>query len=472
MFIISLPGLAFNQSITWDRTYNRDKVDGAWSIKPTVDNGFIVASTSGFMDTTDIWILKLNEFGDTVWTKTYGDPMTAGAFSIIQTDEGDYVVSGYKSPSCFHWDFHIYVLKLDESGNFLWDYDYPGGNRMGYDIIKTFNGEYLILGINYTFNFHEILLIKLNQNGQLVWDKVYDLQSSVNLMYEVVQTQDSGFILVGQRTSDYDIDIWIMKTDKYGDSTWNRTINFQNQDIGYSIKQLYDGNYILAANGGTNEYGYNYLLTYKLNTSGETIWIKSYYGNASFTSSSIISTSDGGFLTSGRIWQQVGTKGIFVFKQNSLGDSIWTRTYQKGATGNAFEVHQTADEGYVVGGSVSYTGPGSDVDVWVLKLNESGFVNVPGKNLTISRNKVYLYPNPACQFVYCGLETPNITNKTVIIKIFSLDGKLIKCFSMPLDSTEHSIIPLDISSLGSGIHIIKFEVGKEIIVKKLIITNK
>ncbi|MCK4698934.1 MAG: hypothetical protein KAT38_01305, partial [Bacteroidales bacterium] len=293
LFIISLPGMAINQSITWDRTYNQNMLDRAWSIKPTMDNGFIVASNSGSMDTSDIWILKLNEFGDTVWTKTYGDPMTAGAFSIIQTDEGDYVVSGYKSPSYNYFDFYIYVLKIDESGNFLWDYDYPGGNRIGYDIIETFDGEYVILGRNYAAYCSEILLIKLNQNGQLAWDKIYDLQSSVNLMYEVEQTQDSGFILAGQRTNGFDDDIWIMKTDKYGDSTWNRIINFQNHDIGYSIKQLYDGNYILAANGGANEYGFNHLLTYKLNNSGETIWVKSYYAQANFTSSSIISTSDG-----------------------------------------------------------------------------------------------------------------------------------------------------------------------------------
>lgn len=472
MFILSFPVLVFNQSITWDRTYNNGESDMAMSIKPTIDNGYIVASNTRTQDTTDIWILKLNEFGDTVWTKTYGGPNCDGAYSIIQTNEGDYVISGYKSPSCYYWDFYIYVLKFNETGNFIWDYKYPGGNRMGYDLIETFDGGYLILGINYTFICNEILLIKLNQSGQFVWDKEYIFQSSPNLMYEVLQTQDSGFILVGERSNMYGQDIWIMKTDQYGDSTWNQTIDYQGNDRGYSIMQLDDGDFIIAANGGGNEYGYNQLLTYKLNTSGETIWVKSHYGNANFTSSSIIATYDDGFLTSGRIMQQVGTRGIFVFKQNYFGDSIWTTTYQKGAYGGATEIHQTTDEGYVISGYVSYNGPGTDKDVWVLKLNDSGLVDVQDISLNMSRNSVNLYPNPANQFVHCGLETPDITDKTVIIKIYSLGGKLFKCVSLPLDSPEHSIIPLDISSLESGIYIIKFELGKEIMAKKLIISKK
>lgn len=270
----------------------------------------------------------------------------------------------------------------------------------------------------------------------------------------------------------YGQDIWIMKTDQYGDSTWNRTIDYQGMDRGYSIMQLDDGDFIIAANGGGNEYGCNHLLTYKLNTSGETIWVKSYYGDANFTSSSIIATYDDGFLTAGRIWQQVGTRGIFVFKQNYFGDSIWTNTYQKGAYGGASEIHQANDEGYVISGYVSYNGPGTDKDVWVLKLNDSGLVDVQDMTLNMSWNSVNLYPNPANQFVYCDIETPDITDKTVTNKIYSLDGKLFKCVSLPLDSPEHSIIPLDISSLESGIYIIKFELGKEIIAKKLIISKK
>lgn len=472
MLILLLPCLVFSQTVTWDRTYNNKDYDKSRSIKPTIDNGFIVAGRTGSIDSTDIYILKLNESGDTVWTKTIGDPGCEEAYSIIQTGEGNYVISGYKSPSCNYTDFYIYALKLNETGQIVWEYSYPGGNRTGYDIVETYDGGYLILGINYAFTAEEIILIKLNQDGQFVWDKKYDFQSSPNLMYEVIQTQDSGFIFVGERMNKFEQDIWIMKTNKYGDSTWSKTINYQDHDAAYSIKQLENGDFIVAANGGINKYGQNHLLTYKLDSSGEIDWVKSYSkDNAYFSSSSIISTNDGNFLTTGSISKPVGGKGIFLFKQNSLGDSIWLRTFERGVFGGSSEIHQTSDEGYIISGYVSNNGSGSDVDIWVLKLNESGLVKTKSE-LHLPQNSITVFPNPANDFVFCSVDTPNISNNSIDIEIYSMDFKLQKRFPVQLKIQENNIFPLSISGLSSGTYIISVELDNEIITKKIVISKK
>jgi len=157
-----------------------------------------------------------------------------------------------------------------------------------------------------------------------------------------------------------------MKTDYYGDSTWTKTIDYQGHDVGRSIKQLTDGNYILSANDGPD--GYDNLLTFKLNNSGETIWVKNYGGDASYTPFSIISTFDEGILTTGRIWQQSGMRGIFVYNQNQNGDSLWFKTFEQGATGSGQEVIQTNDAGYTICGSVNFNGSGSIADSWIIKL--------------------------------------------------------------------------------------------------------
>jgi len=104
LFIVNF---AFNQSITWDKTYNNQAVDKAWSMKQTNDNGYIVAcsSSKGINDTTNIWIVKLNEYGDTIWTETYSTAVSQGPRSIIETNDEKYVISGYKSPSENYYDF-------------------------------------------------------------------------------------------------------------------------------------------------------------------------------------------------------------------------------------------------------------------------------------------------------------------------------------------------------------------------------
>jgi len=471
LIMLLISDLAINQTVTWDRTYDNDETDRALSIAPTIDNGYIVAGTTGSLEESNTWILKLNEFGDTIWSKIYGESTFGGAFSIIETSDGNFIFTGYKSPTNNYFDFYIYILKLDEDGNTIWDYSYSGGNRVGTDIIETIDEGFIILGRNYTFVANEIILIKLNQDGQLVWDKNYNFQGSPYLMYEIIETQDSGFMLIGEKSGLTDQDIWIMKTDQNGDSTWSKTINYQGNDVGYSIKQLENGDFIIAANSGTNEYGQNHLLTYKLYSSGEIDWVKSYFDNAFFSSSSIISTSDGNFFTTGRISQQVGVKGIFLFKQNSFGDSTWLRTFERGAYGGSSEIHQTGDDGYIISGYVSNNGSGSDKDAWVLKLNESGLVKIKSE-LHLPQIHITLFPNPANDFVFCRFDTPIISNTSIDIKIYSLDFKLQKSFTFQLKNQENNILPLSISGLSSGIYIIRVELDKEIITKKILISKK
>jgi hypothetical protein len=389
LVLLFIVNLAYNQSITWDRTYNNNALETARSIKQTFDNGYIVACSSGeYYGATDFWILKLNEYGDTLWTKTFSPSFSQEPRSIIETDDGCYVISGYKSPTENYFDFYIYAFKIDETGNVLWEFEYPGGNRLGQDIVETYDGDYVILGINVAFIASEIILLKLNQNGQLVWNKTYSFPS---IMYEINETQDSGFILIGERPMSWGQDIWVMKTDKLGDSTWTKTIDYDVYDIGHSIKQLDDGNYILAATGGSsdlNQDSYNNLLTYKLDQSGEIIWFKDYYGHASFYSSSIFQTNDDGFLTAGGRWQQNGGSSIFVFKQNSIGDSIWIRTFDGGGSNFVFEALQSVDQGFALCGYVSYNSPTTLQDAWILKLDENGLISLPPIQL-----------NPGFQFV-------------------------------------------------------------------------
>jgi len=409
IFLISLfiVNFAFNQSITWDKTYNNEAVDRAWSIKQTNENGYIVAcsSSKGISDTTNIWIVKLNEYGDTIWTKTYSPSVSQGPRSIIETNEGNYVISGYKSPSVNYFDFLIYAFKIDSVGNIRWEFEYPGGNQLGWDIVETYDGGYVILGINVALIANEIFLIKLNQNGQMVWDKTYLFPSSPNLMYEIDETQDSGFILVGERhcNSGYQ-DIWLMKTDQHGDSTWTKSIDYDGHDYGHSIKQLADGNYILSATGGADNYGRNELLTYKLDQTGDIIWDRSYSGGVKYSYTTIISTIDDGFLTAGHIWQPIGSRGIFVFKQNSVGDSIWTRIFDRGASSYAFDALQTNDSGYIVCGKVSHDGAGWNQDALILKLNENGLISLPPIQL-----------NPGFQFISSRIQ-PNNPDMLIVLQ--------------------------------------------------------
>jgi len=81
-------------NLLWDKTYGGDQEDGVVTARPTSDGGYIVLGYTpsfglGYMD---IWLLKLDSDGDTLWTKTYGSESYDYGGSIIQEPDSGYFV--------------------------------------------------------------------------------------------------------------------------------------------------------------------------------------------------------------------------------------------------------------------------------------------------------------------------------------------------------------------------------------------
>ena len=104
--------------ITWDRTYGGRGDDLAWFLIQTTDGGYAVAgftSSKGAGD-RDLWVIKLDNQGNMIWDKTYGGRGNDLALSLIQTTDGGYAVAGYTlSKGAGRADF--WVIKLDAQGN-------------------------------------------------------------------------------------------------------------------------------------------------------------------------------------------------------------------------------------------------------------------------------------------------------------------------------------------------------------------
>ena len=148
--------------ITWDKTYGGSEIDLAHSIQQTSDGGYIVAGytlsndgdvSDGNNGKWDIWIVKLDGSGNKVWDKTYGGSRVDWVYSIQQTSDGGYIVAGYaesidgdvsddNNGSDYYW-----IIKLDGSGNKIWDKTYGGSDyQRAYSIQQTSDGGYIFAG--------------------------------------------------------------------------------------------------------------------------------------------------------------------------------------------------------------------------------------------------------------------------------------------------------------------------------------
>ena len=208
--------------ILWTKSYGGPKYDIGYSVIQTNDNGFIVAgNTRSFgADSADIYLVKTNADGDTLWTRTFGGNRNDIGYAIKQTGDNGYIIVG-STNSFGAGGNDVYVVKTNSSGNILWSKTYGGaGSDIGQTIQLTANGGYIISGYTNSFGANHGYLIKIDSNGNVEWSKTLVGESANS----VLQTGDGGYVFTGRVFSDAgDMNVLLVKTDQSGNSGCNET---------------------------------------------------------------------------------------------------------------------------------------------------------------------------------------------------------------------------------------------------------
>lgn len=272
-------------------------------------------------------------------------------------------------------------------------------------IIQTNDGGYIVAGESYTFydsttidnhGLFDMLIIKLDSQGNIQWKKFYG-GSGYDGANAILQTPDSGFIIAGYTSSD-DGDVtsfiggqdgWIIKIDSVGVIQWQKTIGGINSDYISTMKKDYNGyivvgyssssDSLVSANHGIEDYWVT-----KIDSVGNVQWQKLYGGSSYDDATSIVITSDSGYVVAGYSSSDdsdvVGNHGAYDFwilKLDSLGNSVWKNTFGGMYSENANSILQTDDDGFIIlGSSESNDGDVSGNhgygDIWFVKLNSLG----------------------------------------------------------------------------------------------------
>jgi hypothetical protein len=205
----------------WTRTYGGTGYDKGFSVQQTSDGGYIVAgyTDSYLIGIYDIYLIKTNSTGDALWTKIFGGPGNDYCYSVQQTSDGGYVLAGYTTP--FGNGKQVYLIKTDASGDTLWTRTYGGtGNEEGYSVQQTTDGGYIIAGSTSSggAGCSDVYLVKTNASGDPLWTRTYGGTGPDN-GYFVRQTWDGGYIIAGSLGRGPDsvyVDVYAIKTDANG----------------------------------------------------------------------------------------------------------------------------------------------------------------------------------------------------------------------------------------------------------------
>ncbi|MEF8848684.1 MAG: hypothetical protein V5A68_06065, partial [Candidatus Thermoplasmatota archaeon] len=244
-----------NGNEEWNKTYGGKKLDIGYSVKQTSDGGYLIAgkTESEGAGKEDIILVKTDEEGIMEWTQTYGSSETEIGRSAIQSSDGHYYIIGQTNSYGSGW-FDLWMIKTDDKGKKIWSKTIGGtGNDMGRSIQETQDGGLICTGNTDSFSAknQDVWLVKTDKNGNEEWNKTFGKDND-DRGYDVQQTTDQGYIIVGSQHL-MDEDLWLIKTDRNGNEKWNKTFGIRETDIGRSVKQISDGGYIIT--GWTKSYG-------------------------------------------------------------------------------------------------------------------------------------------------------------------------------------------------------------------------
>jgi hypothetical protein len=415
--LVCIPFFGFNQD--FDNTFGGDSLDMGYSIQQTIDGGYIITgSTESYgSGDADVYLIKTDANGDSLWTKTFGGPGQDYGSSLQITSDGGYIITGRTEHANGNKD--VYLMKTDVNGDSLWTKTYGGTSvDFGLFVQQTSDGGFIITGAteSYGNGGRDVYLIKTDMNGDSLWTKTFG-GTAFDIGNCVQQTTDGGYIIVGGTNSfgNGNRDAYLIKTDGNGLEQWNQTFGGIEFDVGSNVKQTTVGDYIITGRTASFGAGNKDVYLVKTDASGVEQWYQTFGGSAFDLGTCVDQTTDGGYIICGGTDSYgAGARDLYLIKTDGNGLEQWNETFGGSSFEMASSMQLNFDGSYIIiGGTESY-GAG-DRDVFLIKKqgNNTSIINFPNPNRKLQKVVDVL-----------GRETDSQPNK-LIIEIYN-DGSVKK----------------------------------------------
>lgn len=313
---------------------------GGYLVRQTSDDGYIIAGPSDY--NSEISLTRTNRYGNEVWSRSGFKSIGAVQFlaSVQQTFDGGYIIIGFTGSGQYAFDDSndIFLIKTNAEGNEVWSktFGYTHRDDEATSGQQTSDGGYIVVGMTSSGapQYANVLLVKFNANGDKEWDKNFHF-SYDDYAYSVQQTADGGYIIAGMtEQADYLNDMLWIKTDTNGNIVWHNA--YDNPELNsysygpeaHSIRQTNDAGYIIGGSA-----------IIKTGSDGAVEWVRNIdtrvrdaIGCLVVRDGSVQQTSDGGYFY---------CCGDKFFKTDANFNEIWSRDI------GICPSQQTSDGGYI-----------------------------------------------------------------------------------------------------------------------------
>jgi len=264
-------------NIIWQKTFGDTTYDESFSIiQNSVGNYVITGWISDANWDADYCLICIDPSGNLIWQKTYGGSDDDWAYDVIQTNDGGYLISGATysidgDVSNNHGDRDVWLVKTDGNGNLQWEHAYGGTYEEWSDNVNELAGGQFVFAAYAESDDGDVQnnpygpnywIVKTDANGNILSQKNYG-GTYYELAYRMIRTQDGGFAVIGESTSnDIDVsgnhgfgysDVWTLKLDSNLNKEWALCSGGSDDELAYGICQMPSGDYIITGYAYSND---------------------------------------------------------------------------------------------------------------------------------------------------------------------------------------------------------------------------
>ncbi|MCW4047043.1 MAG: hypothetical protein NWE99_05730 [Candidatus Bathyarchaeota archaeon] len=363
-------------NVLWEKTYGGTGDDRAF-YATTAGDGYLVVGSSASLEQgkTLGWVLRLDRDGNVLWNRTYSEDADSEFRYALGLTDGFLLVGNMFLPS---GDTDGYVVKIDDNGTMKWNVT-VGGAEVDklFSATKTQDG-FMLAGLTYSFSSSEsdVWVIKIDLNGNVAWSKNYGWPLD-DVGRAIAQTEDNNFVVAGYTDSmgNGDYEFLLLKIDADGNMVWNKTYGGTQSDKAYAVVAA-SGGCVVAGDTRSKGAGDNDAWVIKVDLNGNLVWDRTAGGSGFDMPSCITGSGSGGYVVGGFTFSfGSGQRDFWLFKIDDSSSIQWSCTVGRSEYEEAYAVLETADNEFVMAGWTNSLSMGH-YDYYVVKINVTNRDNV------------------------------------------------------------------------------------------------
>jgi len=481
MIVISVLALLFTKEgsstdTTFIHTYGGLSYEEGAAVDVTFDGGYVmVGSTGSFgLGNADVYMVKVDSNGTYEWSRSYGGPNSDIGKSVKQTSDSGYVITGYTN-SFGAGGYDVFVVKTNSIGDTLWTNTFGGSNwDFGYEVVQTMDGGYAIAGETFSYGAgdNDMYLIRIDSSGDSLWTRTFG-GAEQDYGRTLLETADTGFIIAGA-TFTFDVDsgdAYVVKTNSTGDTSWTANYGGTGNDLVNDVIETIDMGF--ACLGTTTSYNAmnQDMYLFRIDQLGVMTWYTAFGSNeGSEQGYSLVELRYKRYATLGYTdFLGGGGNEVYMVLTNEIGGFLYGRTYGFSEDEQFYSIAKRPNGGLALLGTTNSVGVGlTDMLLYTTDsigndYNDTTFVplvyatyldiSIPDAPVSVGaiqnpNRNISIYPNPVRYEAMVNIEGGSLLNKYVEFRLYDLTGRKIKLIELN-PSLPHSV---NMSSLQSGVY--------------------